>query len=291
MRLRRIACIGTAAVAFSAVSLVLPATAFASVAHFRYDHGDPLNDLRVTPGVTFHVAVATICRSGYATSVRDVPESEKNTVYAEYGITHHTTNQYEVDHLISLELGGSNAIGNLWPELNNHPKGYLNSKDILENRLHVLVCDGKVGLASAQKAIAANWVSAYHQYLGAWPKASAAQPTVTATTAPIATTTTRPTATTPPSGAVTITSLIGSIAPGGHESLTAHSSKSGDSCTLAVTLPSGRPSTESGLGSTTANASGVATWTWLIGSTTGAGTAHVSVICSAGSTTGTFTIT
>ena len=188
------ASIGAAAVAFAAVSLVLPATAFAAAAHFRYSHGEPLNDLRVTPGVTFHVAAATICRSGYATSVRDVPESEKNQVYAEYGITHHTTDQYEVDHLISLELGGSNAIGNLWPELNDHPKGYLNSKDILENRLHDLVCDGKVGLASAQKAIATNWVSTYHQYLGAWPKAGPAQSTTTTTVA-----------TTPPSGAVRIT--------------------------------------------------------------------------------------
>jgi hypothetical protein len=289
MRPRRIASIGSVAIAFAAVSLVLPATAFAAIAHFRYERGEPLNDLRVTPGVVFHVTVATICRSGYATSVRDVPESEKNQVYAEYGVTHHTTNQYEIDHLISLELGGSNAIGNLWPELNDHPKGYLNSKDILENRLHVLVCDGKVGLASAQKAIATNWVSAYHQYLGAWPEASATQPT--ATTAPIATTTTRPTVTTITGVAVTITSLIGSIAPGGHESLTVHSSKPGDSCTLAVTLPSGRASTESGLGATTANASGVATWTWLIGSTTGAGTAHLSVSCGAGTVAGTFTIT
>ncbi len=210
--------------------------------------------------------------------MRDVPESEKNQVYAEYGITHHTTDQYEIDHLISLELGGSNAIGNLWPELNDHPKGYLNSKDILENRLHDLVCEGKVGLASVQKAIATNWVSTYRQYLGAWP------------IPPIPTTTTS-VATTPPSGAVTITSLIGSIAPGGHESLTVHSSKSDDSCTLAVTLPSGRSSTARGLGTTTANASGVATWTWLIGSTTGAGTARVSVSCSAGTVAGSFTIT
>jgi hypothetical protein len=291
IRPRRIASIASAAIAFAAVSLVLPATAFAAVAHFRYEHGEPLNDLRVTPGVVFHVTVATICRSGYATSVRDVPESEKNQVYAEYGITHHTTDQYEIDHLISLELGGSNAIGNLWPELNDHPKGYLNSKDILENRLHDLVCEGKVGLATAQKAIATDWVSAYHQYLGTWPKASATQPTTVATTAPIATTTTRPTVTTTAGVAVTITSLIGSIAPGGHESLTVHSSKPGDSCTLAVTLPSGRLSTEAGLGSTTANASGVATWTWLIGSTTGAGTARVSVSCGAGTVAGTFTIT
>ncbi len=284
--------IGVAAAAVMAVSLMLSSTAFAAVGSFRYSHGEPLNDLRVTPGVTFHVTVATICRSGYSTSVRNVPESEKNQVYTEYGITHRTTGQYEIDHLISLELGGSNAIGNLWPELNDHPHGYLNSKDILENRLHALLCTGKVSLRSVQTLIASNWVSAYHQFLGVWPKANAVQPTATTTTAPVATTTMRPGATTTSQvSSVKITSLINLVAPGDHESLAVHSSKPGDSCTLAVTLPSGRTSTEGGLGATAANASGDATWTWLIGSTTGAGTAHVSVICSAGTAVGNFTIT
>jgi hypothetical protein len=284
--------IGVATAAVMAISLTLSSAAFAAVGSFRHFHGEPLNDLRVTPGVTFHVTIATICRSGYSTSVRDVPESEKNQAYAEYGITHRTTGQYEIDHLISLELGGSNAIGNLWPELNDHPHGYLNSKDILENRLHALLCTGKVSLRTIQTLIANNWVSAYHQFLGAWPKANAAQPTATTTTSPVATTTMGTgTTTTSHGGSVKITSLINSVAPGGHESLAVHSSKPNDSCTLVVTLPSGRSSTESGLGTTTANASGYATWTWSIGSTTGAGTAHVSVSCGAGSAAGTFTIT
>jgi len=41
---------------------------------------------------------------------RNVPESEKRQVYAEYGIRSHASGQYEVDHLIPLELGGSNSI-------------------------------------------------------------------------------------------------------------------------------------------------------------------------------------
>jgi hypothetical protein len=291
MGVRRTTSVGLSAVAaMMAVSLTLSSSAFAAVGSFRYSHGEPLNNLRVTPGVTFHVTVATICRSGYSTSVRNVPESEKNQVYAEYDITHHTTGQFEIDHLISLELGGNNAIGNLWPELNDHPHGYLNSKDILENRLHALLCTGKVSLRSVQTLIASNWVSAYRQFLGAWPKANAVQST--ATTAPVAATTMGPGATTTSHvGSVKITSLIKSVAPGGRESLTVHSSKPNDSCTLAVTLPSGRASTESGLGTTAANASGDATWTWLIGSTTGAGTAQVSASCSAGSAAGNFTIT
>ena len=76
-----------------------------------------LQDTACTPGDIISTATRDqICQSGYSTSVRDVPESEKQAVYAEYGITHHSTGEYEVDHLVSLELGGSNDISNLWPE-------------------------------------------------------------------------------------------------------------------------------------------------------------------------------
>lgn len=288
---RRTTSVTVAAMVLTIGVLVGVTNAFGAVGVFRYSHGEPLNDLRVTPGAIFNVSVATICRPGYASSVRDVPESEKNRVYAEYGITHHFTDQYEIDHLISLELGGNNSEANLWPELNDHPRGYLNSKDILENRLHDLVCSGSVGLRSAQTQIATNWVAAYHTYLGAWPHGGASTATTTVA-APVTTTTRGPaTSSTLASSGVTITSLNGSVAPGSHESLSVHSSKPGDSCDLVVTLPSGRQSTATGLGSTTADAAGDATWTWLIGSNTGAGTARAAVTCGAGSADAAFSIT
>ena len=34
----------------------------------------------------------------------------KREVYEEYGVTSHGSGDYEVDHLIPLELGGSNSI-------------------------------------------------------------------------------------------------------------------------------------------------------------------------------------
>jgi hypothetical protein len=37
----------------------------------------------------------------------------KREVYGEYGVTSHGLGDYEVDHLIALELGGSNSIKNL----------------------------------------------------------------------------------------------------------------------------------------------------------------------------------
>jgi hypothetical protein len=113
-----------------------------------------LPDPACTPGAVFAGATAArICTPGYAGSVRDVPESLKQAVYAEYGIEEHTPGSYEVDHLVPLELGGSNSIANLWPEVS---PGY-HAKDAVENALHDAVCARSVALGAAQRTIARDW--------------------------------------------------------------------------------------------------------------------------------------
>src|SRR5437764_11329676 len=73
-------------------------------------HGG-LPDSACTPGAIFtNATTQQICAYGYSKSVRNVPYSEKDQAYAEYGIQYHSPGQYEVDHLIPLELGGSNDI-------------------------------------------------------------------------------------------------------------------------------------------------------------------------------------
>ena len=134
--------------------------------------GVPAADLprhSLTPGVALGVGAAQICRAGYATSVRNVPSSEKQDVYASYGVVD-VPYAHEVDHLVSLELGGSNAIANLWPEPYRGRWG-AHTKDLLENRLHDLVCAGRIALAHAQRIEAGNWVAAYRRYVGAPPGA------------------------------------------------------------------------------------------------------------------------
>jgi hypothetical protein len=122
-----------------------------------------LPDSACTPGAIFpNVTQQDICKSGYASSVRNVPTSEKNQDYAEYGITHHSTGQYEVDHLVSLELGGSNDISNLWPEAAS-PKPGFHEKDKVENYLHDQVCSGAISLKNAQIEIATNWLDVYNR--------------------------------------------------------------------------------------------------------------------------------
>src|SRR5579884_1293533 len=123
----------------------------------------PLQDSACTPGAIFpNVTKDQVCKSGYARSVRNVPTSEKNQVYAEYGITHHSTGEYEVDHLISLELGGSNDISNLWPEAASPTPGF-HQKDQVENYLHDQVCSGAMSLQEAQVEIATNWLAVYNR--------------------------------------------------------------------------------------------------------------------------------
>jgi len=77
-------------------------------------------------------------------------------------------NALEIDHIVSLELGGSNDIANLFPEKLYARPGY-RVKDKLENRLHALVCAGSIGLRAAQRGIAGNWQGLYKQIFGAEP--------------------------------------------------------------------------------------------------------------------------
>jgi hypothetical protein len=120
-----------------------------------------LQDFACTPGDIISSATKSqICTPGYARSVRNVPQSVKNKVYAEYGITKRRPGQYEVDHLVSLQLGGSNDISNLWPEI-DAPKPGFHEKDKVENYLHDQMCKGAMTLKAVQIAIATNWLAVY----------------------------------------------------------------------------------------------------------------------------------
>jgi hypothetical protein len=124
----------------------------------------------LTPGVALAAGPTQICVPGYSSSVRDVPQAENDAVYARYGVAH-VPYAHEVDHLISLELGGSNAIRNLWPEPYAGRWG-ARTKDVLENRLHDLVCAGQLSLHYAQHIEATNWPLAYRRYVGGTPRAT-----------------------------------------------------------------------------------------------------------------------
>jgi hypothetical protein len=74
-----------------------------------------LNDIDKTPGDVRTTDKETICTQSTKT-IRSVSQSTKKQAYASYGVPWECRHWFEVDHLVSLELGGSNAITNLWPQ-------------------------------------------------------------------------------------------------------------------------------------------------------------------------------
>jgi hypothetical protein len=122
-------------------------------------------DPDLTPGAVLTKDVATICRTGYSKTVRHTSGRLKAAIYREYGIDK-TSSHFEIDHLISLELGGADVAANLWPQSYDTARWNAHSKDRLENRLHVLVCAGRMPIEQAQREIASDWIAAYERYVG-----------------------------------------------------------------------------------------------------------------------------
>ena len=125
----------------------------------------------LNPAVTQANIKDNICKANWTTTVRP-PVSYTNKLKAAqlagnyqffiaiYGAD---PKNYEEDHLISLQLGGSPTDPkNLWPEPYSGDNAH--KKDVVETALKRLICSGKITLADAQKAIATDWIAAYNKY-------------------------------------------------------------------------------------------------------------------------------
>jgi hypothetical protein len=121
-------------------------------------------DLRLTPGATVPVTSGEVCGTTAAKALPGVPVSMKRKVFEEYGVTPPRPDAYEVDYLITPELGGATDIRNLWPEPYQDTVWNAHVKDQLEDRLHRMVCRGDVDLATAQRDLATDWIAAYRKY-------------------------------------------------------------------------------------------------------------------------------
>jgi hypothetical protein len=139
-----------------AIALVLVATV---VVLFAHGHGrgassvlaDPVRTPGVlNPDVTQANIRSTICRHGWTATIRppssytDELKRKQMRQYGEVG----SLSDYQEDHLISLELGGSPTDPrNLWPE----PYPRASDVDQIENELNAEVCSGQLTLAEAQQ--------------------------------------------------------------------------------------------------------------------------------------------
>ena len=118
----------------------------------------------LTPGATLPVTREGVCRAEWDQAAELVPVSVQHQVLERYGLADARPEAYEIDYLITPELGGSGDVRNLWPEPYSNTVWNAHVKDALENRLRDLVCRGSLDLRIAQHDIATDWISAYKKY-------------------------------------------------------------------------------------------------------------------------------
>ena len=133
----------------------------------------PLPDPSCTPGVTNPDVTqatigSTICTPGWTSTIRP-PTSYTNKLKAQgiidYGYSDTNMSDYEEDHFLALEDGGSpTSPQNLWPEPHSGDANSYN-KDGVETKVKTAICNGTVTLADAQNAMLTNWTTA-EQVLG-----------------------------------------------------------------------------------------------------------------------------
>lgn len=132
----------------------------------RWENSEPLPDPSCTPGQVITSDKATVCTPGYSNAHRFSKVAAaiaKTRLMARYGIPESMRSVYELDHLIPVSLGGSNADANLWPEPNHDAMRarrstyVLNDKDALESRMKRRVCSGRVAIADAQHGFSTDW--------------------------------------------------------------------------------------------------------------------------------------
>ena len=118
----------------------------------------------LTPGAIRSVTLSEVCMDRREQAASPVPISVQRKIFQEYGMADVQRAEYELDYLVTPELGGSDDPRNLWPQ--PHSATVWNSyvKDDLEDRLHRMVCNGSLDLVTAQRDIETDWIAAYKKY-------------------------------------------------------------------------------------------------------------------------------
>ena len=169
---------GRASTPFVAVTLPPPQSCTT-----RLSNGFPVPDPNCTPGAINPTLMIEVLRDPRFTTrcVRDAvtTEGEKAITYDCYSLPHPSNNSgenqiCELDHLVSLELGGADTLDNVWPQCGpagvSLPQRFFKEKDTVENFLAMQVREGRMDLSQAQKAIATDWTEFLHEARQACPE-------------------------------------------------------------------------------------------------------------------------
>jgi hypothetical protein len=140
----------------------------------RTSNGYPVPDPKCTPGgINPSVSEPTLTDPAWRTRcIRNCEssESQKHVTYGWYSLASPPNNKgatqvCELDHLVPLEIGGADGLGNIWPQCGPDNAvlrdRYFKQKDKVENYLADEVRKGRMPLADAQRGIAEDWT----QYL------------------------------------------------------------------------------------------------------------------------------
>ena len=129
-----------------------------------YEETGPEPNPMLTPGSVDPVALTELCSRDDENLDPTVSEEKTLAVFRAYGMDQRKARSYQVDYLINPQLGGNAQIRNLWPEPYHATVWNAQTKDALETRLHMMVCNGQIDLATAQQQISTDWIAAYKRY-------------------------------------------------------------------------------------------------------------------------------
>jgi hypothetical protein len=124
---------------------------------------DVLPVASLTPGATVSLNAAQICAMG-TVGARTIPPAMRQEVLHSYGMEAVPADEYELDYLITPQLGGATNARNLWPQRYAARTWNAYVKDQLEDLLPRMVCARQVDLETAQHDIAVDWIAAYKKY-------------------------------------------------------------------------------------------------------------------------------
>jgi hypothetical protein len=117
----------------------------------------------LTPGLAVDLPAGELCTQA-PRPAQAIGEAVRLAVLRSYGMEQVPPDQYELDYLITPELGGAPDARNLWPQRYRERVWNAGVKDQLEDLLPRLVCQGRLDLRTAQREIAHDWVGAYRKH-------------------------------------------------------------------------------------------------------------------------------
>ena len=84
-------------------------------------------------------------------------------MFNEYRLGPQESKHYGLDFLIPIQLGGANTMANIWPMPLNRGLSF-HQKEVLNIRMHIVVCHGEMAIAQAQQAFSTDWVKLWVLY-------------------------------------------------------------------------------------------------------------------------------